>query len=291
MPPNNGNKGNGGPPPPLGAGPPATGPLGPDNQPLKTQPGVPTHGDAGQATADEAAKAEALRRLVQGDLNNPDRDEALRTHDPYGEDERFAHRGMDRGDGFSARPTNEDQYDGRDEDLDLARGGSERQFSDSDWQRSMMRIDPERRRMLQDRWRNAVLPDLPKKAGMRRFWASTTHVYHTPQFWVGMGYRFVKYEDLHHEGWNADQYAVKDAQNIFAGCVMWREMIAMETSERNWYAIMRESHHDAPYEMARGIYEQLDQAGEQVRHAGGRTSMSPGMEQLKVHTRPPRQFQ
>jgi len=71
---------------------------------------------------------------------------------------------------------------------------------------------------------------------------------------------------------------------------MWREMIAMETDERNYQTIMRELHHDQPYEMARGIWDTLDAAGERVRDAGGRTSYAPGMEQLKAYVRPPRQF-
>ena len=233
----------------------------------KLPPGVPNVGDMSQPTADETTMSEAERRreemrnIVQGDLQR-DRDERFRL----------------------------DDRDGRDEDLDMARGG-ERAYSRDQWDKAMVPTDPERRRFIQARFRDSVLPNLPKRDGWRRCWVSTTHNYDTPQFRIGIGYHFCTYEQLQQEGWAADQYAVKDSRNVYAGCVMWREMIAMETDERNWYTIMRELHHDQPYELARGIYDTLDAAGERVRDAGGRTSFAPGMEQLKTYTRPPRQFE
>jgi hypothetical protein len=234
----------------------------------KIPPGVPNPGgsDLSQPTADEATMSEAQRRademrsLVEQDLGR-DRDERFRL----------------------------DDKDGRDEDLDMARGG-ERAYSRDQWDRSMVPTDPERRRLIQSRFRDSVLPNLPKREGWRRCWVSTTHNYDTPQFRIGIGYHFCTYEQLAQEGWSADAYAVKDSRNVYSGCVMWREMIAMETDEKNWYTIMRELHHDQPYELSRGIYDTLDAAGERVRDAGGRTSMAPGMEQLRTYTRPPKQF-
>lgn len=244
-------------------------------------------GDLSQPTAQETTKAaaeapmsgderqrEQMRSLVEHDMQR-DRDERFR-FDP-GEDETQRMRGA-RAD-----------RDGRDDDLDIVRGG-DRSYSNDDWDRSMGPTDPERRRMIRRMFEDSVLPQLPLRAGWRRCWVSTTHNYDTPQFRVGLGYHFVHYEDLAREGWAVDQYAVKDARNVYANCVMWREMIAMETDERNWYAIMRELHHDMPYELSRGIYDTLDAAGERVRDAGGRTTMAPGMEQLRTYTRPPRQF-
>lgn len=221
-------------------------------------------------TSDERA-AEQMRSLVQSDMAR-DRDERFRI-DPDEQEQRGPRRG----------------HDGRTDDLDIVRGG-ERAYSEDDWDRSMGPTDPERRRMIRRMFEDSVLPQLPKRDGWRRCWVSTTHNYDTPQFRVGLGYHFVHYEDLAKEGWAVDQYAVKDAHNVYANCVMWREMIAMETDERNWYAIMRELHHDMPYELSRGIYDTLDAAGERVRDAGGRTTMAPGMEQLRTYTRPPRQF-
>ena len=250
-------------------------------------PNVPQGvGDMSQPTAAETTKAaadkmsneersnEQMRALVQSDMRR-DRDERFRLDPDEGPAQGHGRASLDR--------------DERDDDLDMVRGG-DRAYSNDDWNRALGPTDPERRRMIRRMFEDSVLPQLPKREGWRRCWVSTTHNYDTPQFRVGLGYHFVHYEDLAKEGWAVDQYAVKDARNVYANCVMWREMIAMETDERNWYAIMRELHHDMPYELSRGIFDTLDAAGERVRDAGGRTTMAPGMEQLRTYTRPPRQF-
>ena len=239
---------------------------GPRNGRPPLTPGVPNVNDQSQPTAQETTQTEVdrqreqTRQLVQADLGR-DRDQRFRL----------------------------DDRDGRDEDVGMARG-EERAYSRDQWDRALAPTDPERRRLIQMRFRDSVLPNLPLREGWRRCWVSTSHQYDTPQFRIGIGYHFCLYEQLQQEGWNADQYAVKDSKNVFSGCVMWREMIAMETDERNYQTIMRELHHDAPYEASRGIYETLSAAGERVTDAGGRVSFAPGMEQLKVYTRPPRQF-
>jgi hypothetical protein len=68
-------------------------------------------------------------------------------------------------------------------------------------------------------------------------------------------------------------------------------MIAMETDEDTFNMIMRESHHDRPMDQERGIYEQIEAAGQQIRDMGGRTTMAPGMDRLRQFTRPPQQFE
>ena len=251
----------------------------PPNGMRPLQPGVPGINDGSQPTTEEnlsqaAAREAELRNQVQRDLQR----------DP---EERYRWDGEDEP---AADPrAAEHRRESRDGDIDMVRGGG-RAYSQDDWSRSMMPTDPERRRMIRMRFEEAVLPNLPKREGWHRIWISTTHNYDTPQFRLGLGYHFCTYEQLGREGWSVDQYAVKDARNVYAGCVMWREMIAMETDLANWYAIMRELHHDQPYEQARSIYETLDAAGEQVRSMGGRTMMSPGMESLRTFTRPPSQF-
>jgi hypothetical protein len=245
--------------------------MAPKNGP---QPGIPQINDLSQVTAEEqmdraTREAEAIRGSVQRDLAR-DKDERFR---------------LDEDDEAGEGNPNHD----RDRDIDEVRGG-DRAYSVADWDRSMGKSDPVRRAQIRRRFDEAVLPQLPKRDGWRRAWISTTHNYDTPQFRIGLGYHFCTYEQLGMEGWAVDQYAVKDARNVYAGCVMWREMIAMETDERNWYAIMRELHHDQPYEQARGIYDMIDAAGQQIRDAGGRTTMAPGMESLRAYVRPPRQF-
>lgn len=264
----------------------------------RPKPGTPNVGDLSQRTAEETAaaanraqqEAEEVRRMVQEDLAKQAEgrgieDEIRHRMDP---DDVADHQSTDpRMRMHDRRHRHDDEQRGH--DLGMIRG-DDRALSPSQWDRALGPSDPERRRKLRMRFADSVLPQLPFKEGMRRCWVSTVHIYDTPGFRIGIGYQFCTYTKLQAEGWDVDRYAVKDASNMFHGCVMWRELIAMETDEANWYMIMRELHHDQPYEQSRGIYEQLHAAGEQLRHMGGRTTMAPGMEDLRVYTRPPRQF-
>lgn len=242
-----------------------------NNVPKHIPMNVPNINDGSQpstqeAMDDAARRAETIKRQVQADLNTPP-DERLRRDEP---DERLR--------------------ESRDGDMDLIRGGSQRSYSDEDWSRSRAPTDPERRRFMAARFQQAVMPDLPQPKGLHRCWVSTTHQTDTPQWRLSMGYHFCSHEGLKQEGWQADEYAVKDARNIYAGCVMWREMIAMEINTRGFYDYMREVHHDQPYEQARQIYDTIIAAGDPVRHAGGRTTMAPGFDEMREFVRPPQQF-
>lgn len=221
-------------------------------------PNMPNAPDLSQPMAHETALAEQERRERQ--------DRAARVRDS---DERLVHR---------------------DGGFDEARGG-DRAYSNEDWERAAGPTDPEVRRRIREVFDDTMLPNLPRKAGWHRCWVSTTHNNDTPQRRVRLGYRFIKYDDIKAEGWGSDEYAVKDASHVMVGCVMWREMIAMETPEENFLAIMRELHHDQPMEQARGIYDSLAAASEEVTDRGGRVTMAPGMETLKTYMRPPKQFE
>jgi hypothetical protein len=220
-------------------------------------PNLPHAPDLGQPNAFETAAAEVARRQAQDRVQS-------------GAEERFV---------------------SRDASFEESRGGHERAFNNDDWERAAARTDPERRRAIRAVFEDTLLPNLPKTPGLHRCWVSTTHPNDTPQRRLRLGYSFVTYESVRKEGWAADEYAVKDSSNIYAGCIMWREMIAMETPEENFVAIMRELHHDAPMEQARGIYEALAGASEEVTDRGGRVAMSPDFESLRTFTRPPRQFE
>ena len=227
-------------------------------------PGVPNppHApDLSRATAVESALAEQERREAQ--------DRHARAASVRDSDERLVMR---------------------DGGIDEARGG-ERAFNNADWERAAGPTDPEVRRRMRAIFDDTLLPNLPTRPGYHRCWVSTTHNNDTPMRRVRLGYRFVKYEEVQAQGWGSDEYAVKDASHVYNGCVMWREMIAMETDEENFIAIMRELHHDQPMEQARGIYESLEAAGEEITDRGGRIAMAPGMDTLKQYTRPPKQFQ
>lgn len=179
----------------------------------------------------------------------------------------------------------------RDSSVYAARGEHERVFSNEDWDRAMEPTDPELRRLIQETFDDAILPKLPQRPDWHRLWGSTVHISDTPERRQKVGYRLCKLEDLMREGWNPEAVNIKDAPSHMAGYVTHREMIALECPTELYHRIMREFHHDAPMEQARGIFEKLEEAGEPVTRGGGRITMSPGMENLKSYHRPPRQFE
>ncbi len=229
-------------------------------------PNNPNQPDLSQSTAFELAEQEKARRDANDKLAI-DREQARNAK----KEERLAQH--------------------RDSSMYEARGEHDRFYNNEDWERAAARTDPERRRQIREMFDEAILPKLPKKDGWHRIWASTTHNNDTPQKRLRLGYRFMTLDQAREEEWHADEFAVKDATSVYSGCLMHREMIAMETPEENFNDIMRELHHDAPMDQSRGIYEGLMAAGEQIRDAGGRTTMAPGMETLRAFTRPPKQFE
>ena len=227
------------------------------------------------------------RTAIPNPPNAPDLSQPMAHETALAEQER-----RERMDRSAARVRESDErLISRDGGFDEVRGGRERVFDNDDWERAAGPTDPEVRRQIREVFDDTLLPNLPRKNGWHRCWVSTTHNNDTPQRRVRLGYRFIRYDEVKAEGGGSDEYAVKDASNVFAGCVMWREMVAMETPEERFTAIMRELHHDQPMEQARGIYENLAAAGEEVTDRGGRVTMAPGMETLKAYTRPPRQFE
>lgn len=232
--------------------------------------------DAGQPTALELTEAENLRRA---EANAPSAAEIA---------EAEARRNAARSD----TRTVDERLDARYASVDEARGGSRMGAWDNEtWDQAAAESDPEKRARIREIFRDSVLPNLPKKDGYHRCWVSTTHNTDTPQRRLRLGYWFYKLDDARNEQWHADEFAVNDAQSVYNGCIMWREMVAMEIRYEDYCMIMRELHHDEPMAQARSIYESLDAAGEQVRDRGGRTTMAPGMETLRQFTRPPRQFE
>lgn len=224
--------------------------------PLK--PGVP--GDKSTPTAADIALGEQNRREAE--------DRRHGRGSGGGEDERVAYR---------------------DDSMEASRGRGG--FDADDWARADRPTDPERRRQLRAIMDDTLLPNLPKRDGFHRCWVNILHQFDTVERRMRMGYWLVKHEDVKKEGWDCDEYRVKDASSIYSGHVVWREMVAMETDQDNFIAIMRENHHDAPMDQARSIYENLEAASESVTDRGGRVTYAPGMENLKAFTKPPKQFQ
>jgi hypothetical protein len=152
--------------------------------------------------------------------------------------------------------------------------------------------DPERRRAIQRRVEQLVLPSLPEKGGWHRCWVSTTHPLDTPERRLRAGYTFVREDDVRGSGWMADRAAIKDAEQV-EGKVRWRELVLMEIPVVEYNEYMREFHHDMPYDMTQGIFSGLDEMGDKAKSKGGKVTLEEGMEQLRrrIQTPPPRQFE
>lgn len=146
--------------------------------------------------------------------------------------------------------------------------------------------DPERRAKFRQQWNESILPGLPNKPGFHRCWVSTNHPIDTPQRRQRNGYTFVMMDDVKSEGWSAEANSVKDG--VMAGAVMWREMVAMETTNENYKAYMEEFHFNQPREQALGIFDGLDALAEEARSKGGKVTLDEGMNDLRERVQTPR---
>jgi hypothetical protein len=168
-------------------------------------------------------------------------------------------------------------------------GYGEHEMTTAQRERAAEMTDPERRREIQRKWSEGTLPNLPKKQGWHSCWVSTTHPSDTPLRRKRFGYRFINYEDLTQYGWAADIDAIKDGH--FAGAVMWRELIAMECTNQEYEAYMREFHLDQPSEAVEGIFQNLDETNEQARRKGGRITLEEDMADLRKRMQRPPAYQ
>jgi hypothetical protein len=181
------------------------------------------------------------------------------------------------------------QRSARDEPHGSEERDHEHEFTRAEWERAKENTDPERRGRIREVLSQTLLPGLPKREGWHRCWVSTTHPSDTPHRRQQLGYRFVMYDDVREAGWASDQNAVKDGAG--KGAVMWREMVAMEVPNRDFLEIMRELHHDAPRDMARGITDGLEELAANAKEKGGRVTLDSGFGDLGEFVRPPRQFE
>lgn len=195
------------------------------------------------------------------------------TKDDGPEDSRLNRR--DRDDGYG--------------DRDRGRYNS-REFTNRDWEDANAPTDPARRRAFRERWSATHLPNLPKKEGWHRCWVSTTHPTDTPARRIALGYRIVELKDVEGAGWAPEAASVKDGSAI-DGAVRWREMIGMECTQEDYIDYMREFHADLPRDMARDIFEPLQETAERVTDAGGRVTFGDGFKETMKFRRPPSQFE
>lgn len=187
-------------------------------------------------------------------------------------------------------PKTQDQRLDRDAPRSDDRGGEERAFSRRDWERENAPTDPDRRRQFRERWASSHLPNLPRKNGVHRCWVSTNHPLDTVARRIAVGYRVLMLDELKTEGWAPETASAKDATSA-DGAVRWREMIAMECSEEDYQAYMREFHHDQPMDMEREIWGGLEETQQRITDAGGRVELGEGIREMVRFRRADRQFE
>lgn len=178
----------------------------------------------------------------------------------------------------------------RDEPRSDTRPGDNRAFSTRDWEQANAPTDPERRRMMRERWNAAYLPNLPKKEGFHRFWCSSTHPTDTVARRIALGYRVLTLDDVKGTGWAPEQSSVKDA-SAPDNVVRWREMVGMECPVDLYLEHLREFHHDQPRDMVRDIYAPLEETADRVRESGGRVEFGEGFQEMARYRRQDFQFE
>jgi hypothetical protein len=190
------------------------------------------------------------------------------------EDSRMSHNTRDRDDTYGDRG-----------------GFNSREMSNRDWENANAPTDPASRRAFRERYAQTHLPNLPHKDGWHRFWATTSHATNTPSRLLSLGYRYLTMQQLEAEGaqWHPEQASTKDASTN-DGQVRWREMIGMECPEALYQQYMREFHHDLPRDMARDIFDPLQDLGERVAGRGN-VNFTEDFKEVQRFRRPPKQFE
>lgn len=178
----------------------------------------------------------------------------------------------------------------RDAPRDDTRPGDNRAMSQRDWDTANAPTDPERRRAFREKWSQTHLPNLPKKDGWHRCWASSNHPTDTIARRIALGYRVLTMDDVKGSGWNPEQSSVKDAAPV-DNVVRWREMVGLEIPQDEYLQYMREFHHDQPLDMARDIYAPLQETADRVRDSGGRVELGDGFQEMMRRRRSDTQFE
>lgn len=123
----------------------------------------------------------------------------------------------------------------------------------------------EREQMLRDEALQNQLPNPPMRAGVHWFWASLTNAYNPVTWYMRLGYRPVKFEEL--AGWaNAN---MRGKSGEYAGCITVNEMLLMAADETAYQRYMRIVHHEKPMEEQRKMSETFKRVGEEVAMEAG----------------------
>lgn len=126
----------------------------------------------------------------------------------------------------------------------------------------------ERDQMLRDDAMQNQLPTPPKRAGVHWFWASLENRFTPITWYMRLGYRVVKFEEL--AGWADANMRAKSGDH--AGCISVNEMILMQCSEADYQRYMKIAHHEKPNSEQRAARGIIDTAKNSVEEdSSGRT--------------------
>lgn len=153
----------------------------------------------------------------------------------------------------------------------------------------------DRERMLRDDALQNQLPNPPKRPGVHWFWASMTNQYTPVAWYMRLGYKPVKFEDL--AGWAEANMRGKSGE--FAGCITINEMLLMSAEETAYQRFMKIVHHDKPMreqerlrDSMRGVQETVSsEVGHAVVEDGAAPGELSGMQSLDRTAKRPKAFE
>lgn len=123
----------------------------------------------------------------------------------------------------------------------------------------------EREQMLREDAMQNQLPNPPKRPGVHWFWASLTNAYTSVPWYMRMGYKPVKFEEL--AGW-ADAN-MRGKSGDYAGCITVNEMLLMKADEKAYQRFMHIVHHEKPLAEQKGLKDSFQRVKEEVASDSG----------------------
>lgn len=148
----------------------------------------------------------------------------------------------------------------------------------------------EREQMLRDDALQNQLPNPPKRPGVHWFWASLTNQYNSVTWYMRLGYKPVKFEEL--PGWADANMRGKSGE--YAGCITVNEMLLMKGDETAYQRFMHIVHHEKPMQEQMRARQSVNRAKEEVSEESGRdglvTEVGTGFASLDRKAKKPSRF-
>lgn len=123
----------------------------------------------------------------------------------------------------------------------------------------------QREQMLRDDALQNQLPNPPPRKGVHWFWASLTNQWTSVAWYMRLGYKPVKFEEL--AGWADANMRGKSGE--YAGCITVNEMLLMKCDETSYQRFMRVVHHEKPLEEQKRMKESFQRVRDEVAQESG----------------------